>query len=329
MLGVGIFAANATPTANSSSTPTVVALVNGEPVYSDVLNMAANVGPTLQQIRQSNPKLYSFMTSTKDGFNFLQAYNKSVLSDLTNSVLMEQIASQDYNIQVTDAQAMIKVKEQVAQMLQSYNITEAQFSQYLQSQGYGSVSQFENDSVFTMKFSMVVSQLKNVVTSSATVSEKDISNYYNANLSSFREPKQIDVEHILLDSEATANAVLKEINSGSITFESAAAKYSLDTQTKTKNGDLGWIPESSNMPDFEVKLFASNIGDVVGPIKMQSGWELFKVVGKKDAYTKSLKEVHDQIQQQLSSQKSDQIWSNWLKTTFQNFKDKSTVKIML
>lgn len=333
VLASGATSTVATPSTSvifgSAPSTMIVALVNGEPIYSNVLDMAANVSPTLVQLKNINPQMYNFMTTTKDGFDFLAAYNRSVLNNLVDSVLMEQIAKQKYNIVVTDDQALAQVKAQVAQMLSAYNITEDQFSQYLQSQGYGDINQFEQNSLFTMKFSMTLDQLKKVVTSSATVTTAEAQQYYNSNIASFQNPPEIDVEHISLSSQSSAASVLALIKTGKITFESAAAKYSLDTSTKNNNGDLGWIPQSQNMPDFEVKLFGANIGDIIGPIQVNSSWELFKVVGKKGASVQSFDEVQSKIIQQLLSQKQSQIWSNWLQNVFQSFKNSSTIKIMI
>ncbi|WP_036221682.1 peptidylprolyl isomerase [Mesoaciditoga lauensis] len=329
VFAVAMFAASATSTVSSNAIKQVVALVNGEPIYAETLKIAANVPETLKAIEKANPKMYQLLVSSKAGTEFLKAYNEAVLSDLIDSVLMEQLAEKNYGIKFTDAQALQKVKEQVEQMLKSYNITKEQFAQYLQSQGYGSVEQFENNSIFTMKFTMTVDALKKAVTSAATVNENEVKQYYNANLDSFKTPKQIDVEHIMVSSEATANAVLKEIKSGNITFESAAAKYSLDKQSKDKNGDLGWIPETSQMPEFEQKLFNTEIGGIVGPVKTSYGWELFKVVGKKDPSIKSLKEVADQIKGQLLSQKQQKLWNDWMKGVFEKFKKESKIKTFI
>ncbi len=330
LFAVAIFAASATPTTSSTSaTLDVVAMVNGEAIYSNVLKNAANIGQTLQAIQKANPKMYQLLVSSKAGTDFLKAYNRSVLNDLIDSALMEQLASKEYGIKFTDAQAMSKVQEQVLQMLKSYNITKEQFSQYLQSQGYGSVEQFEKNSIFTMKFSMTVEALRKAVTSSAAVSEDEVKQYYNANIDSFKTPKQVNVEHIMSDSEATANKILKEVKAGEVTFESAASKYSLDVQTKDKNGDLGWIPETANMPDFEVKLFSAGIGDIIGPIKTSYGWELFKVTGKKDASIKTLTEASESIKKDLLSKKQEKLWNDWLKGVFDKFKKGSEIKVFI
>ncbi len=333
---LAIFAAGATPTTISTatilgtpSTTTVVALVNGQPIYSNILDMAANVAPTLNQLKNINPQMYTYMTTTKEGFDFLAAYDRSVLNNLVDSVLMEQIAQKNYNIVVTDDQAMAQVKAQVAQMLAAYGLTEDQFSQYLQSQGYGDINQFEKNSLFTMKFSMTLDQLKKVVTASATVTTAEAQQYYNANIANYQNPPEIDVEHISLSSQSTAASVLALIKSGKITFESAAAKYSLDTQTNNNNGDLGWIPQSANMPSFEVQLFAANIGDIIGPVQVQNNWELFKLVGKKGPSVQSFADAQSSIIQTLLTQKQSQIWSNWLQNVFQPFKNSSTIKIMI
>lgn len=345
LTSIVIFAAGATSTVLSTattvgtlstanilgapSTTTVVALVNGEPIYSSTLDMASNLSPTIAQLKNLNPQMYNFITTTKDGYNFLSAYDKSVLDNLVDSVLMEQIASKNYNIAVTEAQAMVQVKAQVAQMLSSYGLTEDQFSQYLKSQGYGDVKQFEQNSVFTMQFSMTLDQLKKAVTSSATVTTSEAQQYYNANVASFQNPPEIDVEHISLSSQSTAASVLALINSGKITFESAAAQYSLDTNTKNNNGDLGWIPQSANMPAFETQLFGANIGEIVGPVQVQSTWELFKVIGKKGPSVQSFTDAQSKVIQQLLTQKQAQIWSNWLTNVFQPFKNSSDIKIMI
>jgi len=329
LLAVAMFASSATPTVSKNATDQVVALVNGEPIYAETLKIAANVPQTLKAIEKANPKMYQLLVSSKAGTEFLKAYNEAVLRDLIDSVLMEQLAAKEYGIKFTDAQALQKVKEQVDQMLKSYNITMDQFSQYLQSQGYGSVEDFEKNSIFTMKFTMTVNALKKAVTSAAAVSENEIKQYYNANLDTFKTPRQVDVEHIMVSSEATANKILKDIKDQKITFESAASKYSLDVQTKDKNGDLGWIPETKSMPPFEMKLFSSKIGDIVGPIKTSYGWELFKVVGKKNASVKSLAEASSQIKEQLLTQKQQKLWNDWLKGVFEKFKKSSKIKMFI
>ncbi len=327
LLTISVFAASATPTTNATNE--VVALVNGQPIYASTLQNAANLPSTLKALEKANPKMYQLMVSSKAGTEFLKAYNRAVLNDLINSVLMEQIAAKDYNIKFTDAQALQKVKSQIDQMLQSYHITKEQFSQYLQSQGYGSVEDFEKSSIFTMKFTMTVDALKKAVTKSATVSEQEIKQYYKANIDTFKTPNQINVEHIMVASEATANMILQDIKSGKITFESAAAKYSLDKSTKDKNGELGWIPETKQMPPFEVKLFESKINGIVGPVKTSYGWELFKVIGKKSATTKSLAEVSSEIKSQLTLQKQQKLWNDWMNTVFNKFKKESKIKIFI
>ena len=326
---VALFATSATPTVTSNATKQVVALVNGQPIYADTLKVAANIPDTLKAIEKVNPKMYQLLVSSKAGTEFLKSYNESVLSDLIDSVLIEQLAEKNYGIKFTDAQALQKVKEQIDQMLKSYNITMDQFSRYLQSQGYGSVEQFEKNSIFTMKFTLIVNALRRAVTSTANVTDEEVKQYYNANLDSFKTPKQVNVEHIMVNSEATANKVFQAIKTGNITFESAASKYSLDVQTKDKNGDLGWIPATSQMPDFERKLFDAKIGGMVGPIKTSYGWELFKVIGKKDASMQSLSEASNKIKQDLLSQKQQKLWNDWMKGVFEKFKKESTIKTFI
>lgn len=61
--------------------------------------------------------------------------------------------------------------------------------------------------------------------------------------------------HILVQDGAEAQKILDEIKSGKITFEKAAAKYSLDRATRDKGGAMNEIYWSMALPDFQLQLF--------------------------------------------------------------------------
>lgn len=83
--------------------------------------------------------------------------------------------------------------------------------------------------------------------------------------------------HILVKDEATANKVLAEVKAGG-DFAALAAKYSIDTGSKDKGGDLGTNPKGKFVPAFDAALFSGKTGDFLGPVKTEFGYHIIKVI---------------------------------------------------
>ena len=115
------------------------------------------------------------------------------------------------------------------------------------------------------------------------------------------------VSHILLRPDGPADAVkLKvlteqaeklrgDINSGSITFEKAADRYSAGP-SRRRGGDLGYIPVAGVMnPEFSTAAFALKQGELSAPVASAFGVHLIKVTDIKPG-TKTFGEARDAVQ---------------------------------
>jgi parvulin-like peptidyl-prolyl isomerase len=75
-------------------------------------------------------------------------------------------------------------------------------------------------------------------------------------------PKTAESVHyrqIVVSDQATADDIKKQIEAGG-DFAALAAKNSLDTSTKDKGGDVGWVPRGVLTPSTEELLFALEPG---------------------------------------------------------------------
>ena len=107
-----------------------------------------------------------------------------------------------------------------------------------------------------------------------------------------RIPK-IRASHILIsyfndegkvDSAAAkqiADSVLAKIRNGE-SFEKLAGKYSDDTSTKTKGGDLGFFERRQMVQAFDEVAFSMKVGEVSDLVQTNFGYHIIKVTGKKD-----------------------------------------------
>jgi len=88
-------------------------------------------------------------------------------------------------------------------------------------------------------------------------------------------------------------------------FEDLAKKYSEDTQTKDKGGDLGWLTQGQTVPAFEKAAFETPKGETSGVVKTEYGFHILKVVDKEAARTLSLDQVKPQLLVNAKADKGD------------------------
>jgi parvulin-like peptidyl-prolyl isomerase len=91
--------------------------------------------------------------------------------------------------------------------------------------------------------------------------------------------EQVHARHILVKTEEEATAARKEIDGGS-DFAVVAAKYSTDTGSKDKGGDLGWFGRGVMIPEFEQVAFSLSPGTISAPVKSSFGYHLIQVIEK-------------------------------------------------
>ncbi|HTX93011.1 MAG TPA: peptidylprolyl isomerase [Anaerolineales bacterium] len=90
--------------------------------------------------------------------------------------------------------------------------------------------------------------------------------------------EEVWARQILVADEATAKSILSELQAGG-DFATLASKYSLDTATKDKGGDLGWVAKGVMVSDVEPTAFALKVGQTSQPIKSTLGYFIVQVLG--------------------------------------------------
>jgi len=92
------------------------------------------------------------------------------------------------------------------------------------------------------------------------------------------QQEQVWARHILVADEATAKDISVQLAAGS-DFAALATKYSIDTGSKDKGGDLGWFARGKMVAEFENAAFSLKVGDISQPIKSTYGSHIIQVLG--------------------------------------------------
>jgi len=132
--------------------------------------------------------------------------------------------------------------------------------------------------------------------------------------------KEYHVEHILVEKEADAKAIIAQLKAGA-NFEDIAKAKSQDPGSAKNGGDLGWVSDKALVPEFSKAMVQLKNGQITDkPDKSQFGWHIIKMVDVRDVKAPSLEEIKDQLKQMITADK------NWQKAKFSEMLQKLRAK---
>lgn len=145
------------------------------------------------------------------------------------------------------------------------------------------------------------------------VSDEEIKEYLEKNEEKFANPKQVRISHILLKRKSEAKKILNELREGA-NFEKLARKYSIDSITASRGGDLGYIFRGEMIPVFEEAAFAlENRNDISPIIETPFGYHLVKLTGRKKMRKKTPEEIDSEIRTRIQNEKLDRLMEKYKK----------------
>ncbi|MFC9600786.1 peptidylprolyl isomerase [Peribacillus butanolivorans] len=227
----------------------------------------------------------------------VEGYGADTLNLLITNKLVALEAEKE-GIKIKDEE----IQKEIDTLVESYGDEKA-FKEQLEASG-SSMDALKKDIV-------VYLQTKKLIEPRITVTDDEISTYFEDNKDTFAQAEQVEASHILVDDEKTAKKVAKEIAEGG-DFAKLAAEYSTDTQTAENGGSLGYFGKGDMVKEFEDVAFDLDIGKVSNPVKTDYGYHIIKVTGKKEAKKANLEDSKKEIKETLLSERLQEEYSVWL-----------------
>ena len=131
-----------------------------------------------------------------------------------------------------------------------------------------------------------------------TVTDDDLQAFYAENKDRYIAPERRRARHILLATEADANAALARLKAGE-DFATLARTLSKDTGSAEGGGDLGFSDRNAFVKPFADALFAMAQGETRGPIKTDFGFHVIRLEGIEGGGTRAFAEVRADLEQEL------------------------------
>jgi foldase protein PrsA len=220
----------------------------------------------------------------------------------------------DQGIKVSDAE----VKKNLATQKKQSFPKEKDFQTFLKQSGMT-----EDDLLFRVRQNSLTTKLRDKVTKGkSTVTAAQISAYYNSHRKQFAQAEKRDLLVVLTKTKATADQARGALQSGQ-SFGAVAKKFSIDQASKTQGGKLTGVTKGQSEKAFDDAVFSAQKGKLIGPVKTQFGYYVFRVTKITGASQQSLAQATPTIRNLLSSQRQQKSLNVFVKGFSKRWQDRT------
>jgi len=151
-----------------------------------------------------------------------------------------------------------------------------------------------------------------------SVTDQDVSDYYQRNIEVFVEPAAKRTSHILLplDDRARGTDLLVELRDSSnleADFARIAEESSADAMSAVAGGDAGWPRHPEQRPEAYVRAIADlDVGDLSDLVRTEEGYFIILVTDEREATQRTLEEATPGIRDLLLGTMRNQMYSDLL-----------------
>lgn len=117
---------------------------------------------------------------------------------------------------------------------------------------------------------------------------------YQENVSQLTEGEEIHLRHIQFETRDAALAAKRRLENGE-RFEAIAFEVSTDRITAAQGGDLGFRSEESYPEPIRQLMQNANVGELLGPVRTDSGWHLIRLQDRRQRGAPSLETLRPRI----------------------------------
>lgn len=162
------------------------------------------------------------------------------------------------------------------------------------------------------KMTLISVLLKKEIEEKQKVDTKEVREYYDKNPDEFKVGLEVRAKHILVETEAEAEDILKKIKAGE-SFSDLAERLSKDKGSAKKGGDLGFFSRGRMLPEFEKVAFSLKPGEISNPVRTRFGYHIIKITDRKEGRLGDFEEVKGIIEKKLTVEKQKNLFDSYIK----------------
>jgi len=155
------------------------------------------------------------------------------------------------------------------------------------------------------------------------ITEEAVKEYYEKNISRYKQPETVKLRLISTKDEKKANDMLAKIKEGD-DFGEIAFSMSEDDH-RLKNGDIGYMHRGRLLPEIDEVAFKLKVGEISNVIKADDKWFIIKVEDKKPEVQYSFEQEKAGLKKELETKQAQELSDKWAA----DLKAKAKIEILL
>ncbi len=127
-----------------------------------------------------------------------------------------------------------------------------------------------------------------------TITKKELKAFFEENKDKLASPESVRISHILVKNKQEASDLIIALNAGA-DFGKLAQQKSLDTATREKGGDMGFITKGILTPEVEKVVFNLKKGEHSGIVSTNVGFHILQVDDRKEPVPADFRKIEKDL----------------------------------
>lgn len=239
---------------------------------------------------------YILLSDIEEEYAYAKSKNPTLSKDVKCSVLENMIAQKLIiyqakidSVEITDAEVNTQLDYRFESILRQMNGDEAFFEEY-----YGAtVSEMKERYRDDQKQQILAEKMQHKLMGEIEITPKEVEAFYNKipldSLPYFKS--EMEISEIVMTPKvnpASRQKALDKITdlrnkiiAGTITFEEAASKNSMDPGSALRGGDLGFAKRGVYVPEFEATVFSLKKDEISDVIETEFGFHIIQLLERR------------------------------------------------
>jgi peptidyl-prolyl cis-trans isomerase C len=174
------------------------------------------------------------------------------------------------------------------------------------------------EEIASIQYKLLVGVALEEAIKKSPVSDKEQQSLYDNDVKNIKL-QEFKTRHILVKEKTLAEQITTELDLGG-DFAKLAEKHSIDTNSNTKGGDIGWFKPQASLPEFSRALVQLEKGKYSkAPVQSPVGWHIIKVDDVRDVAPPTFEQIKPRLAQVLQQKKVAEY--------IKSLQDKAEIKI--
>lgn len=239
---------------------------------------------------------YILLSDIEEEYAYAKSKNPTMSKDARCSILENLIAQKLIiyqakidSVEITDAEVEAQLEYRFESILRQMNGDEAFFEEY-----YGAtVSEMKERYRDDQKQQILAERMQHKLISEIEITPREVEAFFNKipvdSLPYFKS--EMEISEIVMTpkvNEVSKRAALEKITqlrdgiiAGTISFEEAASKNSMDPGSALRGGDLGFAKRGVYVPEFEATVFSLSKDEISEVIETEFGFHVIQLLERR------------------------------------------------